>query len=291
MEVDLTKEDNRDFEFKTPQPRTHPLAARAEEPKPEISKIVVDKVLGPVMVTEGIWHEAKPYEIMTTPCNRLPDFNDEAGWRTSPPVIGHYIQDNVQNFRTPKSQARVLQGEHLRTDKKMLDRLARNAWDSGFVTFKVEDFSKLAIFGDHCGHVVVLKKITETKLDVPPILRAILEDPYVTKVGKFTYESKLMLQSACPGLKIRGLYDIRWAFPNVFTDREELSFSREAKSVDGLRYPHEQPPRGYNPFKNRWEHIEEEWKMSVIQEASSTDSLPNADGRKNLRRQVWGRRG
>ena len=78
MEVDLTKEDNRDFEFKTSQPRTHPLAARAEEPKPEISKIVVDKVLGPVMVTEGIWHEAKPYEIMTTPCNRLPDFNDEA---------------------------------------------------------------------------------------------------------------------------------------------------------------------------------------------------------------------
>ena len=189
------------------------------------------------------------------------------------PVIGHYIQDNVQNFRTPNSQARVLQGEHLRTDEKMLDRLARNAWDSGFVTFKVEDFSELAIFGDHCGHVVVLKKTKEAKLDVPPILRAILEDPYVTKVGKFTYESKLMLQSACPGLKIRGLYDIRWAFPNVFTDREELSFSREAKSVDGLRYPHEQPPRGYNPFKNRWEHMEEEWRMSVIQEARLTADL------------------
>ena len=183
------------------------------------------------------------------------------------------FRTNVQNFRTTNSQARVLQGEHLRTDEKMLDRLARNAWDSGFVTFKVEDFSKLAIFGDHCGHVVVLKKTKEAKLDVPPILRAILEDPYVTKIGKFTYESKLMLQSACTGLKIRGLYDIRWAFPNIFTDQEELSFSREAKSVDGLRYPHEQPPRGYNPFKNRWEHMEEEWRMSVIQEARLTADL------------------
>ena len=134
------------FEFKTPQQRTHPLAARAEEPKWEISKIVVDKVLGPVMVTEGIWHEAKPYEIMTTPCNKLPDYNDEAGWRTSPagplyiplpckdqrptrlsPVIGHYIQDHIQNFRTTNSRAGVLQGEHLRTDEKLLDRLAQNA--------------------------------------------------------------------------------------------------------------------------------------------------------------------
>ena len=83
------------MEFKAPRPKS-PAQVRArsqascpEELKPAITKIVVDRVLGSVAVTEDLWRQGGPYEILDEPRNRLPDYNDErrmediAGW---PPI-------------------------------------------------------------------------------------------------------------------------------------------------------------------------------------------------------------
>ena len=90
-------------------------------------------------------------------------------------------------FKTSNSEARVTLGEEVNRNPSLLDRMVANTADAGFITFKVEDFSKLATFCDYVGNVLVIKK-KDSKLDIPPVLREILENPYTIKVGKFTFE-------------------------------------------------------------------------------------------------------
>ena len=85
-------------------------------------------------------------------------------------------------FKTSNSVARVTLGEEVNRNPSLLDRILANTADAGFITFKVEDFSELATFCDYVGNVLVIKK-KDSKLDIPPVLREILEDPYTIKVG------------------------------------------------------------------------------------------------------------
>ena len=174
---------------------------------------------------------------------------------------------------------KVLHGKFFGEGRMRMGEFLNAARGGGFITMYVEKDGKIATFGNIIGHVVVIQK-EKGSLRIPKELADILRNPYIIKVGREVYQSKIRLENNNDGIErgepviVKGVYDIRWAYPEIHKGQQKVVYTEEAVRLDNHRYPKDPANRqAYDTFRKPWGEISEEWKMSIIQESRLTAFL------------------
>jgi hypothetical protein len=203
-------------------------------------------------------------------------FPDKIAKRLSPMNSGEMIDSEIFKTVDRELTDRVSVAQYIKKSDAGLAEFVKLAHEYGFISFKVEKYGHFASFCA-AGQVILLQKSYDShygvfepgKLYIPSVLKEILEDSYIYKVGFEIVRSNAMLEEySYQSIKLKAAYDLKWGYDQWYPE-ELLNLVNMKTKMDGVSYPSGHPFESteMGPLTKPWANISEPIKRYLVQEA------------------------